>query len=293
MAFTERIILLIHIMGLIVDQNPQGPATQRGLDVAKLEEVTREAMASWFADKEKPKNAGKRGFLAQLFRVLYKEESYRRGKLEANATVCINQSAGNTNFEDNDDEDFDPSPLQKQAANTISPFFPVRPSPLLPSQAITSTTSTSASDSMRDHYPRLPPSSSTTGEYPGTYPFTMYNHLPNHQQQPRQHPPQDLLRHSQGHISQGTYNIYEPHWPTPPKQQSALPTTSSPPSFSLPTTISLPPQQQGAGWVLPSPLLPPPMAQGGLYEDAAGRGSFDRDVMRAFVDGEGAMGYLS
>ncbi|OBT62454.1 hypothetical protein VE03_08600 [Pseudogymnoascus sp. 23342-1-I1] len=42
----ERIILLMHIMGLI------------------LEEVTREPMATWFANREKPKNARKRGFLA-------------------------------------------------------------------------------------------------------------------------------------------------------------------------------------------------------------------------------------
>lgn len=76
-AFTELIILLIHIMGIIVNQDPHSQATFLSLDVAKLEEATREAMASWFADKKNPKNAEKRGFLTQLFRVLYMEERYR------------------------------------------------------------------------------------------------------------------------------------------------------------------------------------------------------------------------
>ncbi|KFY97309.1 hypothetical protein V500_02150 [Pseudogymnoascus sp. VKM F-4518 (FW-2643)] len=80
-AFTELIILLIYFMGVVVTQDPNGRAASLSLDVAKLEEATCEAMAPWYAEK--------RGFLTQLFRVLYMEERYRRGKLGASATVYV------------------------------------------------------------------------------------------------------------------------------------------------------------------------------------------------------------
>lgn len=115
-------------MGLIVGQNPQSPSAQRGPNVAKLEEVIREAMASWLAGQEKPKNAEKHGFLTQLFRVLYKEARYRQVELDARATVCINQSAGNINYKNDDDGDSDPSPLRTQTANTI-PALPALATP--------------------------------------------------------------------------------------------------------------------------------------------------------------------
>lgn len=37
-------------MGVIINEGNQGQAGFLSLDVAKLEETTREAMASWFAD---------------------------------------------------------------------------------------------------------------------------------------------------------------------------------------------------------------------------------------------------
>ncbi|OBT49732.1 hypothetical protein VE04_09678, partial [Pseudogymnoascus sp. 24MN13] len=130
---------------------PRAHARVRGVAVAKLEEVTREAMATWFADREKPKNAEKRGFLTQLFRVLYKEERYRRGELDGSATVSVNDGAGTTD-DDDDDEDSDPSP-QHREAHTISPFLPTPSSSLSPSHPISST----ASADMQDYYPpRLP-----------------------------------------------------------------------------------------------------------------------------------------
>ncbi|OBT82942.1 hypothetical protein VE02_08711 [Pseudogymnoascus sp. 03VT05] len=92
----EHINLLVHIAGLI------------GIDVARLDEITREATNSWF--NKKPKNAEKRGFLTQLFRVLYAEERYRQGELGASATVCVNPK-------DNDNKDSNSLPCQTQAAD--------------------------------------------------------------------------------------------------------------------------------------------------------------------------------
>ena len=143
----------MHILGLIVSQDPNGPAAHRNIDVAKLEEVTREAMATWFADREKPKNAEKRCFLTQLFRVLYKEERYRRGELDGSTTICINDLAGSGDYDDEDDEEDEPPSQQYHQAHPISPFLPTPSASLSPSHQITSTASTE----MANYYPpRVP-----------------------------------------------------------------------------------------------------------------------------------------
>ncbi|OBT82430.1 hypothetical protein VE02_08921 [Pseudogymnoascus sp. 03VT05] len=86
----KHINLLVHIAGLIVNQSP---AILQGIDFNK-----------------KPKNAEKRGFLTQLFCVLYAEERYRQGELGASATVCVNPK-------DNDNKDSNSLPCQTQAAD--------------------------------------------------------------------------------------------------------------------------------------------------------------------------------
>ncbi|OBT92686.1 hypothetical protein VE01_09686 [Pseudogymnoascus verrucosus] len=277
----ERIILLMHILGLVVNQDSKSQARLRGVTVAKLEEVTREAMATWFADREKPKNAEKRGFLTQLFRVLYNEERYRRGELDGSATVSVNDGAGTTD-DDDDDEDSDPSP-QHREAHTISPFLPTPSSSLSPSHPISST----AAAEMQDYYPpRLPlrstyipttPDTTTGDDYADApYPIHHHNGLTHnpHPQQPPSYPTRAWPAQE--------INIYTggSPWPTPPAAASGpmqhYPfgmSTSSPPqqgSFGMPTATSSPPQQQGQGAV----FLPPPMAP--AYEDVNGaRGSFD------------------
>ncbi|ELR02351.1 hypothetical protein VC83_07779 [Pseudogymnoascus destructans] len=260
----ERIILLMHILGLIINQDPTSVARQRGVDVAKLEEVTREAMATWFADREKPKNAEKRGYLTQLFRVLYKEERYRRGELDGSATVSVNDGAGTTD----DDDDSDPCPHHHQA-HPISPFLPTPSSSLLsPSHPITSTAATD----MQDYYPPgLPLRSSYIPTTPDTTaaddyadaPYPIHHHSTlTHNQHPQQPPTYPTRAWPAQEI-----NIYTggSPWPTPPAATS-VPMQHFP--FGIST--SSPPQQQGQGAV----FLPPPMAQG--YEDVNGaRGSFD------------------
>ncbi|OBT40547.1 hypothetical protein VE00_08995 [Pseudogymnoascus sp. WSF 3629] len=172
-------------VGLIVNQDPNGPAAHHGIDVARLEEVTREAMASWFADRKKPKNAEKRGFLTQLFHVLYKEERYRCGELDGSTTVFINDLAVIVEHDDDDDEDSDPSTQQHQPAYPISPLL--SRSSLSPSHPIT----TAAPTGMQDYYPpHLQPRSSYLPATPGigeeyTNPACpLYNHSSfSHQQQ--------------------------------------------------------------------------------------------------------------
>ena len=283
----------MHIIGLIVSQDPSGPARQRNIDVAKLEEVTREAMATWFADREKPKNAEKRGFLTQLFRVLYKEERYRRGELDGSTTVSVSDCAGIAGLdeEDDDDEEEDQSPQQQHQANPISPFLPTPSSSLSPTHPIATT-----SADMQDYYPPrlslrstyLPTSPDATADDYADPPYPIHQHSTlthnQHPQQPsyptRAWPTQEI-------------NIYNSApWPTPPAAASGpmqqYPfgmSTSSPPqqgSFGMATAISSPPQQQGQGPV----FLPPPMGQ--VYEDVnGGRGSFDGGSMRGFGGTDG------
>lgn len=76
-------------MGVIVNEGNQGQAGFLSVDVAKLEEITREVMVSCFADKKNPQDTEQCGFLTPLFRVLHMEECYRRGEFDPSATVCV------------------------------------------------------------------------------------------------------------------------------------------------------------------------------------------------------------
>lgn len=265
----------MHILGLIVSQDPNGPAAHRNIDVAKLEEVTREAMATWFADREKPKNAEKRCFLTQLFRVLYKEERYRRGELDGSTTICINDLAGSGDYDDEDDEEDEPPAQQYHQTNPISPFLPTPSSSLSPSHPITSTASTE----MVDYYPpRVPLRSSyvpntpdvTTAEDYADHSYPMQQHGPlTHNQQPPSYPTRAWPTQE--------INIYTgPSWPTPPPGASGPIQQYYP---GIPNTTSSQ-QQQGQGVV----FLPPPVGQ--TYEDVNGRGNFDGNQVRGFGGNE-------
>ncbi|KFY28420.1 hypothetical protein V493_02936 [Pseudogymnoascus sp. VKM F-4281 (FW-2241)] len=159
-------------------------AQQRKIDVAKLDEVTRKAMATWF---ENPKNAEKRSFLTQLFCVLYKEERYRRGELDGSTTVCVNDDSTTMcvndgarpidhEAADDEDEDSDISP-QLHQAQPISPFLPTPPSSVSPLHPYTTT-------SPGYYHPRLPlplptpPDTTARDDYTNAvYPFQHYSTL--------------------------------------------------------------------------------------------------------------------
>lgn len=278
---SERIILLMHILGIIVNQDLNGVAKHRGIDVAKLEEVTREAMATWFADREKPKNAEKRGFLDQLFLVLYEEERYRRGELKGSKTVSVRdcsgafELAGITGLADADDEHSDPSP---QHHHQPHPILPTPSSSLSPSHPITCT-SNSGVDSAYFSL-RLP--------LRGNYGSDNYESANMSSRQPAA----TAANYAPPWAGQELNMYGGSPWPTPPAATSGpmqhFPfgmSTSSPPqqgSFGMTTTTTSPPQQQGQGAV----FLPPPMNQ--TFEDVnGGRGSFDGGSMRGFGGADG------
>lgn len=51
------------------------------ITVSKLEEVTFEALSSFFADAENPNNAKKKPYLKEIFRVAKYEERYKNGEI--------------------------------------------------------------------------------------------------------------------------------------------------------------------------------------------------------------------
>ncbi|KAI0382941.1 hypothetical protein F5Y04DRAFT_35795 [Hypomontagnella monticulosa] len=87
----ERVHLLIHILRMIIEPNhTQHPTVQKlFLNVAKLEEVTNEALSSFFADKDNPSNMAKRPYLKEIFKVAYFEERYRDGQIDGSTIVYV------------------------------------------------------------------------------------------------------------------------------------------------------------------------------------------------------------
>lgn len=51
------------------------------LNVGKLEEVTNEALSSFFTDKDNPSNVAKKPYLKEIFRVAKMEERYKDGQI--------------------------------------------------------------------------------------------------------------------------------------------------------------------------------------------------------------------
>lgn len=68
---------------MIVEPNhKQHPDIRKlNLTVAKLKEVTNEAMSPFFADKTTPNNAKKKPYLQEILRVAREEEKYKNGKI--------------------------------------------------------------------------------------------------------------------------------------------------------------------------------------------------------------------
>lgn len=77
----ERIILLVQILDVVLDQNRSKSEALQPLRIKDLEETALEAAAAWFNEKNKPKNAEKRVFLKDIFKVAKMEERYRRGEI--------------------------------------------------------------------------------------------------------------------------------------------------------------------------------------------------------------------
>jgi hypothetical protein len=68
---------------MVVEPNAkQHPDIQKlNLNVKKLEEVTTDALSTFFSDKENNNNAKKKPFLKEIFKVAKAEERYKNGEI--------------------------------------------------------------------------------------------------------------------------------------------------------------------------------------------------------------------
>ncbi|KAK8048374.1 hypothetical protein PG994_010104, partial [Apiospora phragmitis] len=87
----ERVHLLNHILRMIVVPNTQQHADLKklNLNVAKLKDVTNEALSGWFTDKDNPNNALKKPKLDEIFKVAAQEERFRHGQIGPTTKVHV------------------------------------------------------------------------------------------------------------------------------------------------------------------------------------------------------------
>jgi hypothetical protein len=103
----ERVRLVVSIVEMVTRPYADQPAAiqKAGLNVKKLEEITMEAMSNWFNDKEHPKNAAKRPFLREIFKVARFQERYRNGELNSDFYVTVMDKDKNGIPVSDDEED--------------------------------------------------------------------------------------------------------------------------------------------------------------------------------------------
>ncbi|TAQ83041.1 hypothetical protein B7494_g8635 [Chlorociboria aeruginascens] len=87
----DHLLKGVHILRLVVQPNHlQHHSIQKlNLDVKQLEEVTMEAMARWFEDKDNPANAEKKPFLREIFRVAKYEQRCLHGEIGTFYSVSL------------------------------------------------------------------------------------------------------------------------------------------------------------------------------------------------------------
>ncbi|KAI1335137.1 hypothetical protein F5Y15DRAFT_257245 [Xylariaceae sp. FL0016] len=87
----ERVHLLQHILRMVVEPNQnQHPSIKHlGLNLEKLEEVTYDALSSFFADREQNKK-DKKGFLKEIFRVARQEERFKNDEIDGTTVIYVN-----------------------------------------------------------------------------------------------------------------------------------------------------------------------------------------------------------
>ncbi|KAI1501260.1 hypothetical protein F5X99DRAFT_207262 [Biscogniauxia marginata] len=298
----ERVYLLNHILRMIVEPtHKQHQSIQKlNLNVSQLEEITNEALSSFFTDKDNPSNMMKKPYLKEIFRVARVEERYKDGQIDPTTTVFVMSddrlSQGYMSDTEelgpirDDNTDQNPTPISSSA----SPQRANQQQSLIPQTQST------------DQSPSHLPGDNFAGEMPVR--GTQYSHQvlgseigaerpgyvegPNIASQPSLHPSNNM----------GLHDIY------PPQHESSRRSSmyTSPSDFASPATPSLYPQWQSSAAPSSSSLytFPPqtasahppfvgqpgvPMAQnqqymGGAFDGLA-RGSHDAHPGNVFRPG--------
>ncbi|GAP89238.1 hypothetical protein SAMD00023353_1200400 [Rosellinia necatrix] len=121
----ERVFLLCHILRMVIEpRSTQHPAIRsQELSVRVLETVTTEALSSWFADRDCPRNLNKQCFLTEIFRIARQEERFRDGEIDSFTEVFImsasDYEANKESASESDDEG--PQDLEFTPASSAEP----------------------------------------------------------------------------------------------------------------------------------------------------------------------------
>ncbi|KAI0911541.1 hypothetical protein F4823DRAFT_560820 [Ustulina deusta] len=121
----ERVYLLCHILRLIVEPAyRQHHAIRKvNLNLSTLEAVTFEALSSFFSDKEKPQNKGKKPLLKDVFKIARQEARYKDNEINGNTEVFITSVADCEDSDDDEGLDQKFTPAQS-CASSVEPNGP-------------------------------------------------------------------------------------------------------------------------------------------------------------------------
>ncbi|CAJ2506230.1 Uu.00g003600.m01.CDS01 [Anthostomella pinea] len=125
----ERVNLLNHILGLIIEPSDQQHPDIRNLrlNVSKLEEITMEALSTFFGDKDHPSNLAKRPFLKEIFKVAKTQERFKNKEIDKTTVIHVSSDdrlaqgyASDTEDTEtlNDETDQDPMPISVSSSTS-------------------------------------------------------------------------------------------------------------------------------------------------------------------------------
>ncbi|KAI1877878.1 uncharacterized protein JN550_000060 [Neoarthrinium moseri] len=118
----ERVHLLCHILRLVMQPNEYQHRDIRKLqlNIAKLEEVTNEALSSWFADSTNPGNRQKKPYLKEIFKVAHQEERFLAGGIDAKTKIHVMSDERVAEGYASDNEDSSPSRIDEDQERKTS-----------------------------------------------------------------------------------------------------------------------------------------------------------------------------
>ncbi|KAH6654421.1 hypothetical protein BKA67DRAFT_278713 [Truncatella angustata] len=111
----ERLHLLCHILRMIIEPNngQHSDIKKLQLNIAKLEEVTWEALSAWFADSNQTGNLQKKPYLEEIFKVAKQEERFRAGMVDGSMKVHVTSDDRLAESYDDDTEESSPSRIDE------------------------------------------------------------------------------------------------------------------------------------------------------------------------------------
>ncbi|KAI1359529.1 hypothetical protein F5Y08DRAFT_76687 [Xylaria arbuscula] len=130
----ERVYLLCHILRMIVEPEHKRHSAIRkvNLDLKTLEDLTYEALSSFFGDKDSLANKNKKPLLEDIFKIARQEARYKDNEINGDTEVFVSSvggnDAGNEPASDSEEDERKFTP----ASSVASPVEPNGPQIMMP-----------------------------------------------------------------------------------------------------------------------------------------------------------------